>query len=106
MRSPSKAMLRLPAYGGHGLTMCITLLVATASPAAKLTVSRRSRYMSVHPPSPIAAASARIAPRTLFRDIGGPSLRNVEDVADRGGAPIRAAAQPPLDRHGDFSLTE
>jgi hypothetical protein len=67
--------------------MWTTLLAATESPAAKLTVSRRSRYMSVQPPSAVAAASARSAPRRLFRDIDGLSLGDVEDVADRGSAP-------------------
>src|SRR3954449_3513226 len=106
MRSPSKAMLRSPAYGGQGSIMWVTLLAATASPAAKLTVSRRSRYMSVHPPSAVAAASARIAPRKLLRDIDGLPLGDVEDVADRGRAPIRAAANPAVHRHGDFRLTK
>src|SRR3954452_13042902 len=105
MRSPSKAMLRSPARAGHGSTMWVTLLVATASPAAKLTVSRRSRYMSVQAPSSVVAASARIAPK-LFRDIDGLPLGDVEDMADRGRAPIRTAANPAVHRHGDFSLAE
>src|SRR5262245_2002741 len=86
--------------------MWTTLLAATASPAAKLTVSRRSRYMSVHPPSAVAAASARTAPRRLFRDIDGLPLGDVEDVADRAGTPIRAALDAAVHRHGDFGLTE
>src|ERR1041385_2216466 len=106
MRSPSKAMLRSPARAGHGSTMWVTLLAATASPAAKLTVSRRSRYISVHPPSAVAAASARIAPRKLFCDIDGLPLGDVEDVADRGRAPIRAAANAAIHRHGDLRLAE
>src|SRR5689334_24374006 len=102
MRSPSKAILRLPAYGGHGSIMWVTLLAATASPAAKLTVSRRSRYMSVQPVSAVAATSASVAPRRLFRDMDDLSLRDVEDVlslgdvedvADRGRAPVGAALE-------------
>src|ERR1700741_3169550 len=104
MRSPSKAMLRSPARGGHGSTMCMILLVATASPAAKLTVSRWSRY--TQPLRRGAVASASIAPRKLFRDINGLSLGDVEDVADRGRTPVGAAAQPALHRHGDFRLTK
>src|SRR5881394_3131129 len=106
MRSPSKAMLRSPARAGHGSIMWVTLLVATASPAAKLTVSRRSRYMSVHAPSSVVAASARmVAPRALLRDIAH-SLGHVEDVADRRRAAVRASLEPPLDRCGDFRLAE
>src|SRR4051794_38679786 len=104
MRSPSNAMLRSPARSGHGSTMWVILLVATASPAPKLTVSRRSRYMSVQAPSSIVALSARSAPK-LFRDIDGLSLGDVEDMADQGRAPVRAAAQAAIDRHGDFGLS-
>src|ERR1043166_2800352 len=99
-------MLRSPARGGHGATMCVTLVAATAAPAAKLTVSRRSRYMSVHPVSAVAAASTRIAPRRLLRDIDGLSLGDIEDVADRGRAPVRAAIDAPVHRHSDFGLAE
>src|ERR1043165_949777 len=106
MRSPSKAILRSPARAGHGSTMWTTLLAATASPAAKLTVSRRSRYMSVHPLSAVAAASARIAPRKLFGDIDGLSLGDVEDVPDRGRGPTGTTLEPALHRHGDFRLAE
>src|SRR5947209_13743433 len=106
MRSPSKAMLRSPARVGHGSTIWVTLLAATASPAAKLTVSRRSRYMSVHAPSSVVAASARIvAPRALLRDIAH-SLRDIEDMADRRRAAVRAALEPPLHRCGDLRLAE
>src|SRR6185503_582439 len=105
MRSPSKAMLRSPARAGHGSTMWVTLFVATASPAAKLTVSRRSRYMSVHAPSSVVAASARIAPRALLRDIAH-SLGDIEDMADRRRAAVGAALDPPVHRHGDFRLAE
>src|SRR3954470_10805849 len=106
MRSPSNAMLRSPARSGNGSTMWVTLLAATASPAAKLTVSRRSRYMSVHAPSSVVAASARmVAPRALFRDIAH-SLRDIEDVTDRRRAAIRAALEAALDRRGDFRLAE
>src|ERR1041385_3293083 len=97
-------MSRLPAFGGHGSTMWVTLLAATASPAAKVTVSRRSRYMSVQAPSSVVAVSARIAPRKLFRDIGV-SLGDVEDVADRQGAAVGDALEPAILRHGDFGLT-
>src|SRR5688572_26531527 len=99
-------MLRSPARAGHGSTMWVTLLVATASPAAKLTVSRRSRYMSVHPPRAVAAASARVAPRRLFRDIDGLSLGNVEDVADRQRAAVGDALEPAVHRYGDLALSE
>src|ERR1043165_3516772 len=102
MRSPSNAMLRSPARAGHGSTMWTTLLAATASPAAKLTVSRRSRYMSVHQPSAVAAASARIAPRKLFGDIDGLSLCDVEDVPDRGRPPDRATFFSTHNGTGDF----
>src|SRR5438105_11516511 len=110
MRSPSYAMLGSPARIGHGSTMWVTLLAATASPAARLTVSRRSRYMSVQAPSSVVAASARIAPRALLgddlaRDIAL-SLRDIEDVADRRRAAIRDALEAALHRHGDFRLTE
>src|SRR4051812_14359453 len=101
MRSPSNAMLRAPARARHGSTMCVTLLAATASPAPKLTVSRRSRYMSVHPPS-VVAASRMATPRDLFRgelfrdnllrDMAL-SLGNVEDVPERGRRAVRAALQ-------------
>src|SRR6185503_18316658 len=100
MRSPSCGMLRSPARTGHGSTMWATLLAATASPAAKLTASRRSRYMSVHAPSSVVAASARIvAPRALLRDIAH-SLGDIEDVADRRRAAVGAALEPPFHRHG------
>src|SRR3954462_4594802 len=105
MRSPSKAMLRSPARGGHGSIMWVTLLAATASPAPKLTVSRRSRYISVQAPSRVVAASARIA-ANLFRDIDGLPLGDVENMADRGRAPVGAAADATVHRHGDFGLTE
>src|SRR2546423_4638390 len=106
MRSPSNAMLRSPARSGHGSTIWVTLLAATASPAAKLTVSRRSRYMSVHAPSSVVAASARIvAPRALLRDIAH-SLRDIEDMADRRRAAVGAGLEPPLHRRGDFRLAE
>src|SRR6185295_4863704 len=98
-------MLRLPACSGHGSIMCVTLLTATASPAAKLTVSRRSRYMSVQAPSNVVAASARIAPRKLFRDIDV-SLGDVEDVTDRQRAAIGDALDAAVHRHGDFGLSE
>src|SRR4051812_43811656 len=103
-------MLRSPARIGHGSTMWVTLLAATASPAARLTVSRRSRYMSVQAPSKVVAASARIAPRALLgddlaRDIAL-SLRDIEDVADRRRAAVRDALEAALHRHGDFRLAE
>src|SRR4029077_7993707 len=110
MRSPSNAMLRSPARSGHGSTIWVTLLAATASPAAKLTVSRRSRYMSVQAPSNVVAASARIAPRMLLRDDLARdialSLGNVEDVADRRLAAVRDALEAPLHRYRDFRLAE
>src|SRR5436305_8536486 len=110
MRSPSKTILRSPARIGHGSTICVILFAAGASPAAKLTVSRRSRYMSVHAPSSVVAASARITPRTLLgddlaRDIAL-SLWDIEDVADRWRAAIRDALEAALHRYGDFRLTE
>src|SRR5689334_15195847 len=105
MRSPSNAMLRSPARAGHGSTMCVILLAATALPAPKLTLSRRSWYMSVvHAPSSIVAASAsRAAP--LFRDMTL-SLGDVEDVADLRRRAVGAALDPALHRHGDFRLAE
>src|SRR5256885_4492989 len=104
MRSPSNAMLRSPARNGHGSTIWVILLAATASPAAKLTVSRRSRYMSVHAPSSVVAASARIvAPRALLRHIGH-SLGDIEDMAERRCAAIRAALEAALPRHGHPGL--
>src|SRR5438270_10841360 len=110
MRSPSNAMLRSPARIGHGSTICVILFAAGASPAAKLTVSRRSRYMSVQAPSSVVAASARTAPRTLLRDDLARdialSLRDIEDVADRRRAAVRDALEAALHRHGDFRLTE
>src|SRR3954449_3109230 len=110
MRSPSNAILRSPARIGHGSTMWVILFAAGASPAAKLTVSRRSRYMSVQAPSSVVAASARIAPRALFRDDLARdmalSLRDIEDVADRRRAAVRDALEAALHRHGDFRLTE
>src|SRR5256885_8188203 len=103
-------MLRSPARIGHGSTMWVTLLAATASPAAKLTVSRRSRYMSVQAPSSVVAASARIVPRMLLRDDLArdiaPSLGDIEDVADRRRAAVGNAFDPPFHRHGDFRLAE
>src|SRR3954463_13131504 len=109
MRSPSNAMLRSPARAGHGSTMCVTLLAATASPAPKLTVSRRSRYMSVHPAS-VVAASRTARPRNVFRadllrDMAL-SLGNVEDVPERGRRAVQAALQAPLHGRGDFRLPE
>src|SRR5215212_315735 len=108
MRSPSCGILRSPARIGQGSTMCVTLLAATASPAAKLTESRRSRYMSVHAPVKSVRASAATAPqRALFRDMNhlflgnNLALRNVEDVADRCGTAVGAALDPAVhrDRH-------
>src|SRR6187431_1388046 len=102
MRSPSNVMLRSPARTGHGSTMCVTLLAATASPAPKLTASRLSRYMSVHAPSIMVAASAsRAGP--LFRNMAL-SLGNVEDVSDRRGGAVRAALDPAIHWYGDFRL--
>src|SRR4029077_11765327 len=110
MRSPSNAMLRSPARIGLGSIMWVTLLAAGASPAAKLTVSRRSRYMSVQAPSSVVAASARIAPRMLLRDDLARdiafSLRDIEDVADRRRAAVRDPLEAALHRHRDFRLTE
>src|SRR5436305_3073274 len=122
MRSPSNAMLRSPARAGRGSIMWVTLLVATASPAAKLTVSRRSRYMSVQAPSSVVAPSARaVRPRDLFRDMLLPlhvddlrarrnanllSLRNVEDVTDRRVRAVRDALEAALHRLGDLRLAE
>src|SRR5882724_8599723 len=104
MRSPSCMMLRSPARMGHGSTMWVTLLAATASPAAKLTVSRRSRYMSVHAPSSVVAASARIA-GALLRDIAH-SLGDIEDMADRRRAPVRALLEPAVHRNRHLRLAE
>src|SRR5215831_7061988 len=122
MRSPSNAMLRLPAWAGHGSIMCVTLLVATASPAAKLTGSRRSRYMSVQAPSRVAAPSARaVRPREVFRDMMLPldlenvaaarnehlrAHRNVEQVAERRMRAVGNALQAPLHRPGDLGLAQ
>src|SRR5437763_10693347 len=122
MRSPSKAMLRSPARAGHGSIMWVTLLVATASPAAKLTASRRSRYMSVQAPSRVVAPSARaVRPRDLFRDMllalhvedvrarrndDLLALRNVEDVAERRMRAVGDALQATLHRPGDLRLAE
>src|SRR5436305_3047951 len=110
MRSPSYSMLRLPACSGHGSIMWVILFDAGASPAAKLTVSRRSRYMSVQAPSSVVAASASIAPRALLRDDLARdialSLRDIEDVADRRRAAVRDPLEAAFHRHGDFRLAE
>src|SRR3954451_3724055 len=109
MRSPSKAMLRSPARGGHGSTMWVTLLVATASPAPKLTVSRRSRYMSVQAPSRVVAASARIAsglPAKLLLRNMALSLGDVEDVTDRQSRAVGLAFEAALHRNRDLALAE
>src|SRR5689334_23680127 len=107
--------------------MWVTLLVATASPAAKLTGSRRSRYMSVQAPSRVVAPSARaVRPRVLrgqevFRDMMLPldledvaaardenplARRNVEHVAERRMRSVGNALQAPLHRPGDLGLAE
>ena len=81
------AMLRSPARTGHGSTMWVTLLAATASPAPKLTVSRRSRYMSVQAPSSVVAASARTREATYFARHG--ALPWGRRGCDRSAAPSR-----------------
>src|SRR3954462_11364293 len=113
MRSPSCMMLRSPARIGQGSTMWVTLLAATASPAAKLTVSRRSRYMSVHALVKSVRASAAMAPpRALLRDMDhlflGNNLTpgNIEDMADRGRPAVGAALDAPVHRHRYLCLTE
>src|SRR5215213_8970494 len=112
MRSPSCMMLRSPARIGQGSTMWVTLLAATASPAAKLTVSRRSRYMSVHAPVKSVRASAAMAPpRALFRDMDhslgdNVSPGNVEDVADRRGPAVGASLDAAVHRHRHLGLAE
>src|SRR3954447_19183219 len=113
MRSPSYEMLRSPARAGHGSIMCVTLFAAGASPAPKLTVSRRSRYMSVQAPSRVVAASARTA---AARDLLGDdltrdrdivlSLGNVEDVTDGRRRAVRDAFQAAVHGYGDFALAE
>src|SRR5262245_27691211 len=97
-------MLRLLACAGHGSIIWVILFTATASPAARLTLSRRSRYMSVQAPVSVLAASARTR-QALFRDMAR-SLRDVEDVPDRRGRAVRAALQATLHRHGDLALAE
>src|SRR5437764_1363079 len=123
MRSPSKERLRLPAAAGHGSMMCAILLTATASPASKLTVSRRSRYMSVQAPSSVVAPSARaVRPSDLLwdvlRDMVLPlhfddvparrheALRHIENVAERRMAAVGDALEAALDRLGDLALAQ
>src|SRR5262245_20712595 len=100
-------MLRLPAYAGHGSIVWTALFAATASPAPKLTVSRRSRYMSVQAPVSVDAASARtrrpLSSRPLFRDMAL-SLRDVEDVAEPRRRAVRAAPDAAVLRHRDLAL--
>src|ERR1041385_5401314 len=119
MRSPSKERLRLPAAAGHGSMMCAILLTANASPASKLTVSRRSRYMSVQAPSRVEAPSARaVRLKDVFRDMLLPldpdnvpvrrnddlvALGNAEDVADRRMPSVRDALEATLDRLWDLA---
>src|SRR6185295_7456777 len=108
MRSPSNAMLRLPATTGHGSTMWVTALAAGASPAPKLTESRRSRYMSVQ--APVGAAAARAASSvarrksSLRRIIR--SLAHVEDMADLRRTTVRVALEPPDHRGRQLRLAE
>src|SRR6266567_1543959 len=91
---------------GHGSIVWIALLAALALPASKLTVSRRSRYMSVHAPSIVVAARAAIVmPRNLVRRMVL-SLADVEDVADRCRTAIDASLEAVLHRFGDLPLTE
>src|SRR5436853_570996 len=83
--------------------MWTTALCAGASPAPKLTVSRRSRYMSAQPPmiavAPSAASSAARLTKSLRRIVR--SLAHVEDMAglDRPavGAALELARQPRRD---------
>src|SRR6266700_5694218 len=91
---------------GHGSIVWIALLAALALPASKLTVSRRSRYMSVHAPSIVVAARAAIVmQRDLIRRMVL-SLADVEDVADRCRTAIDASLEAVLHRLGDFRLAE
>src|SRR5688572_13765882 len=109
MRSPSCGILRSPARTGHGSTIWVTLLTATASPAPKLTVSRRSRYMSVQAPSSVVAASARTAMGLPARDLlcdMARSLGDVEDVTDVRRGSVRAALDAAILRHRDLALAE
>src|SRR4051812_22984588 len=100
-------MLRLLACAGHGSTMWVTLFTATASPASKLTVSRRSRYMSVHAPVRRVQARAAIwAPRLQSIRRMVLSLADVEDVAERSRAAVDASLEAVLHRFGDFCLPE
>src|SRR5258708_12330532 len=78
---------------GHGSLVWFALLAALGFPASKLTVSRRSRYMSVHAPSIVVAARAAIVmPRNLIRRMVL-SLADVEDVADRCRTAIDASLE-------------
>src|SRR5215207_1809354 len=69
--------------GGHGSTMCTTLLPATASPEASEMASRRSQYMSEQPasrPASVSAAASRRRPYPSIDRIASP-LRKVKHVA-------------------------
>src|ERR1700737_1590671 len=100
-------MLRFLAYAGHGSTMWVTLLAATASPASKLTVSRRSRYMSVHAPVRGGQARGAIwAPRLKSIRRMVLSLADVEDVAERSRAAIDASLEAVLHRLANLRPAE
>src|SRR5262245_7581758 len=72
-------MLRFALSSGHGSTMWVTMLVATALPPERAIVSRRSRYSEQPPSTAIRAPSANACSDLLNRRIGFP-LRQIKHV--------------------------
>src|SRR4029077_17332731 len=65
--------------GGHGSTIWVTMLVATALPPDRAMVSRRSRYSEQPPSTTRRAASANVRSALLNGRIGL-SLRQIKHV--------------------------
>src|SRR5512135_467664 len=72
MRSPLKPMFFCALSTGQGSTICVTLLVATASPPCSEMVSRRSRYSEQPPSAASTRPSASARPDLLNGRIGTP----------------------------------
>src|SRR5689334_2666399 len=73
-------MLRLALSRGHGSTICVTTLVATALPPVAAIGSRRSKYSEQPPTATSSPASARVR-MALLNDCIGLSLRHFEHVS-------------------------
>src|SRR5215468_3374632 len=72
-------MLRLALSRGHGSTIWVTTLVATALPPEAAIGSRRSKY-SEQPPTVTSSAASASVRMALLNDCIGVSLRHFEHM--------------------------